>query len=104
MNSSNSPLGLIVMLGVGLLAGFFLRPLIMGSEFEQAEQQVVEVEVVVTATPDPSVNAQAEDAPSTDSDVPLPTPGLMDLVMADARHIQGDEGAPVTIVEFSDFK
>ncbi len=33
-----------------------------------------------------------------------PTPTIMDFVMADARHWQGDEVAPVTIVEFSDFK
>jgi protein-disulfide isomerase len=33
-----------------------------------------------------------------------PTPTLMEFVLADARHFQGDRAAPVTIVEFSDFK
>jgi hypothetical protein len=34
----------------------------------------------------------------------LPTPTIMDFVLSDARHFQGDDNAPVTMVEFSDFK
>jgi protein-disulfide isomerase len=32
------------------------------------------------------------------------TPTIMEFVMSDARHMQGDVDAPVTIIEFSDFK
>ena len=31
-------------------------------------------------------------------------PDIMDMVLSDARHVQGDANAPVTIIEFSDFK
>jgi protein-disulfide isomerase len=32
------------------------------------------------------------------------TPTIMEFVMSDARHVEGEADAPVTIVEFSDFK
>jgi hypothetical protein len=65
--------------------------------------------VVVTATPDPRAVAQANPlpTPSPPADNPnnlAPTPSIMDLVLADARHFQGEDDAPVTIIEFSDFK
>jgi hypothetical protein len=55
-----------------------------------------------------SDKSNAVDPPSPEltdgADSARPTPTLMDFVMADARHIQGNDNAPVTIVEFSDFK
>ena len=33
-----------------------------------------------------------------------PTPTIMDFVLADTRHYQGNTDAPITIVELSDFK
>ena len=35
---------------------------------------------------------------------PTPKPSLEDILLADARHIQGAADAPVTFIEFSDFK
>ena len=73
--------------------------------------------VVVTATPNPQSVAQNvpsstplpqdDTAPDTDADAAnnsRPTPTIMDFLLSDARHFQGDADAPVTIIEFSDFK
>ncbi len=72
----------------GLVIGFLARPAI-----------VPDAVVVVTATPDAAAVAQAAATPT-----PKPQGTIMDTVLADARHSQGDVNAPVTIVEFSDFK
>jgi protein-disulfide isomerase len=34
----------------------------------------------------------------------VPTPTIMDFVLSDARHFQGQADAPITLIEFSDFK
>jgi protein-disulfide isomerase len=81
--------------------------------------------VAQTNAPNPTTAAPAESAPaaaapaasspvegpeSTSGTVPEgpaatgPTPTIMDFVLSDARHFQGDDNAPVTIIEFSDFK
>ncbi|MCB0191518.1 MAG: hypothetical protein KDJ65_06195 [Anaerolineae bacterium] len=67
------------------------------------------VQVVVTATADETVT-QADDGstqPTTatvQSEAGQPTPTIMDFVLSDTRHFQGSAGAPITMVEFSDFK
>jgi protein-disulfide isomerase len=33
-----------------------------------------------------------------------PTPSIMEFLLSDARHFQGDSDAPLTLIEFSDFK
>jgi protein-disulfide isomerase len=49
--------------------------------------------------PPPTITPQANSvAPAS------PTPTIMDFVLSDARHFQGDSSAPVTLVEFSDLK
>ena len=78
------------------------------------------VQVVVTATPKPGSQpvAQANEQPSTQNNLAAaststgneantagpPTPTIMDFVLSDARHFQGSVDAPVTLIEFSDFK
>jgi protein-disulfide isomerase len=78
------------------------------------------VQVVVTATPNPGSQpiAQANEQPSTQNNAAAasvdigndadaagpPTPTIMDFVLSDARHFQGSADAPVTLIEFSDFK
>ena len=99
---------------IGLLMGFFGRPVII---------EDLPIEVVVTVVPDQSqavaqnttqsaapgqdnanaAGGQANQQPAGDVAPGEPTPTIMDFVMSDARHIQGDEAAPITIVEFSDF-
>ena len=51
--------------------------------------------------PETQANAPApEDNPAPSA----PTPTIMDFVLSDARHFQGNPNALVTLVEFSDFK
>ncbi len=89
---------LIIMFIVGLLTGFLGRPLVM-----KTEPEFIEKIVVVTATPEPGQTAVAQNNASTEKS-DNPTPSLMDLVLSDARHFQGNDQAPVTIVEYSDFR
>jgi hypothetical protein len=64
--------------------------------------------VVVTATPADAVaqanNNSTPPSEQSDSAAGPPTPTIMDFVLSDARHFQGNDGSPVTVVEFSDFK
>jgi len=73
--------------------------------------QVVEVEVVVTATPDPEqqavAQAQAESSSGVDESADTSTVSpddIMEFLLSDARHFQGNADAPVTLIEFSDFR
>lgn len=66
-------------------------------------------QVVVTATPDPGnqtvAQATTQNASEASGDTnSAPTPTIMDFVLSDARHFQGSPDAPITLVEFSDFK
>lgn len=102
---------------LGLAIGFFGRPALI---------QDLPIEVAVTVVPNQSeAIAQADSSsshseatmseettteesasqaePDNDADSAMPTPTIMDFVMSDARHIQGETAAPVTIIEFSDF-
>ncbi len=105
--------GLVVMFCIGVLAGFFGRPIIVPDEAApaaqpaaQAEVEQVEVQVVVTATPDPNQAAGESGEPEVIvvTATPTPTPDFMADLLADARHFQGEDDAPVTMIEFSDFK
>jgi hypothetical protein len=72
------------------------------------------VRIVVTATPGEAVaqtdgtqarpTEEPEPATEADSTAAAATPTIMDFVLSDARHFQGEAGAPITVVEFSDFK
>lgn len=71
----------------GLALGYLGRPLVTPDKV---------VEVIVTATPDGAPGAaQSEETES---------PNLMDSILKEVDHIQGETNAPVTIIEFSDFK
>lgn len=59
-------------------------------------------EVPPTATPTPTVVPTETPIPPTAS--PTPKPNLEQVLLANARHIQGSDDAPVTFIEFSDFK
>lgn len=107
-------------LALGLIIGFLTRPLIIPDRVEVVEVvptaalstgQVTAQTDVETSPAQTTNNATSEgDASSTEAqpaanaDAAPPTPTIMDFLMADARHIQGVEDAPVTIIEFSDFK
>ena len=80
------------MLVVGALAGYWGRPLITPS--------------LSSAT---SVTAADTVAPSAANDSNPPVrqsapPTLMHALAAQTRHFRGDPNAPVTVIEFGDFK
>ena len=112
-------LAFLGVLAIGVILGFLARPYIMPDRVEV-------VEVVATSTmSDPEAIAQAEssrtesaaegqteretdsqadDAPGAADPDAAPTPTIMDFLMSDARHVLGQADAPVTIIEFSDFR
>lgn len=99
-------LALVAMWAIGAVGGYLFG-------LAQAGQSAP-VQVVVTATPSsnsqPIVQAtqestQADTSSTTAADPNAPpTPTIMEFVLADARHIEGSPDAPVTMIEFSDFK
>ena len=86
-NTKRSWLMLMVGLVAGLLVGLSLYPYIM---------------------PDTAVSAAAEaPAEAGENDQPVQKTvsrqGIMEVVVANARHFNGDPDAPITLVEFADF-
>ena len=104
---------IIIAIVIGMVVGFVGRPWLMPATSIIVEK-VVTKDVVITATaseviaevPSPTAEEKEEatESPQPEATVPLPTPSVMDLVMVNTRHVLGEETAPVTIVEFSDFK
>ncbi len=72
---------LVVGLAMGMLAGFFGRPL-------------------VTPRPLNDSAAAAVEAPGQ----AVEPPAVMAAVMTQTRHFKGDAKAPVTVIEFGDFQ
>jgi hypothetical protein len=106
----NLILALVTVFVIGLAMGFLLRPQIIGD---------VPVAVAVTVIPNNQVVTLAEQSPAQtapqnqsssrgDSEPTLEraaaTPTIMDFVLSDARHFLGSNDAPITLIEFSDFK
>ena len=82
----------VVMLAIGLAAGYLGRPLV-------APQSSDSGAVASTDSANPSAGSQAN--PSAGSQAQAT---LMDAVVAQTRHFKGDANARVTIVEFGDFQ
>jgi protein-disulfide isomerase len=85
-----TPILSILMLVVGLFGGYFGRPLLEVEQNPAITNDQPSTGAVTVPTPDADLAAQQQD--------------LMDLVVSQTRHFQGDPNAPVTIIEFSDFK
>jgi hypothetical protein len=87
-----TPIVAAVMLVIGLLGGYFGRPLIENGN-------------PTTRTADPVV---AQPTAASDTGVTIPeltsADALMDYLVSQAVHFKGDANAPVTIIEFSDFQ
>ena len=106
-------LGLLVVLVI--VAGVALR--LWTSDEEPSGNPAAETLVALppTATEPPTL-APATDTPgSPESELSTPIEGadsaeppaetsMADMLLVGARHVQGAEDAPITIVEFSDFK
>lgn len=91
----------IVMLIVGLLGGYYLRPifspvatpLTTSAVVDNATSEAVSVAGNATATAPMSAEERATQQQQ-----------LMTAVVGRTRHFQGDPNAPVTLIEFSDFQ
>ena len=81
-----TPIVGILMLVLGLLVGYYVRPLMPNQS--QSEASVNSESPVVIPTADNSAAQQK----------------LVETVLAKTRHFKGDSNAPVTIIEFADFQ
>jgi protein-disulfide isomerase len=118
---------LVAAFALGLALGFFARPSLIADVPVQVVVTVVPDNSSGAVAPVDSSPAGPTDNTSTsppaapmsetgDTTAPEPaqdgaaatdnqaTPTIMEFVLSDARHVQGEAEAPVTIVEFSDFK
>jgi protein-disulfide isomerase len=123
-----------VMLLLGIAIGYLARPLVAeqppaateelaaaDTPTPAATEELADADTPTPAsadsadTPTPASADSTEDAPpppanSEAADQAVPTPSdaqraeLMDFLVADTRHFKGDPDAPVTILEFSDFR
>ena len=82
----------LVMLLVGLLGGYLVRPYIPSESPEAAP---------VVAAPGPNTSTGAPDTTVADA---ASRQEMMDFLISQTRHFRGDPEAAVTIIEFSDFQ
>lgn len=87
IQSWSTPIVGLLMLVIGLLAGYYGRPLLA--------PQVVE---------SPATGNSASSTSPTDENVTAQQAAMMQEVVSTTRHFKGDPSAPVTIIEFSDFQ
>lgn len=83
-----TPIVGLVMLVIGLLGGYFLRPLTLAQSPNATIATSVAAPPAAIATTDPAVAQQ----------------NLMKAVLPKVRHFRGDPKAPVTMIEFGDFQ
>lgn len=88
----------IIMLVVGLLAGYYARPYVTarfpdmaGTNSEVAAPPTEAAAGTPAPTVDPTQVAESRDQ-------------MMSFLVGQARHFIGDENAPITMIEFSDFQ
>jgi hypothetical protein len=88
IHSWATPIIGVVMLVIGLLGGYFGRPLITSTS-----KTPTAVPTTISANPTAAVTSAAPDMAQV----------MADLI-AQTRHFQGDANAPVTIIEISDYQ
>jgi hypothetical protein len=81
----------VLMLLLGLVGGYFLRPLVPIAQTDEPTQNPAEVSSVQTQAPQPTMD-------------PATRQQLMDYLLPNVKHFKGDENAPITLLEFSDFQ
>ena len=97
----SSPLAIVavgmVMLVVGVMAGYFGRPLVTPQPLSATPVASVDTEPSTASAASDARDANpAQDNPSVET--------FMNTIVAETRHFKGSPDAPVTIVEFSDFR
>jgi outer membrane biosynthesis protein TonB len=71
----------------------------------QVDQQPTQTQADKQPTQPPTQsNPPATDATTDSTGALPPTPTIMEFVLSNSRHFQGNADAPVTMIEFSDFK
>jgi hypothetical protein len=80
-----TPIVGVVMLLLGLLVGYLIHP----------------INAIQPAATADSSSASAQTRPTAD---PTASKQLMDYLVTQVKHFQGDANAPVTLIEFSDFQ
>jgi hypothetical protein len=96
-----TPLVGIIMLVVGLAAGYFGRPFL--SYDGQPNTSELHPQTTNTEAPTTPQTTAVTSITTTPPDLNSPE-ALMELLISQTRHFKGDADAPVTIIEFSDFK
>ena len=90
----------LLAVALGAALGYLARPALDPATGSVANLSLpAQGPVAVQAPP-----AQPDNVGETEAQANAPTPTIMDFVLSDARHFQGNPNAPVTLVEFSDFK
>jgi hypothetical protein len=87
-----TPILSIIMLMIGLLGGYFGRPVIESTQSTP------------TSEANPSTGSGTIIVPTPDVDPSAQQQELMEMLVSETRHFRGDPNAPITIIEFSDFK
>ncbi len=86
----------LVMLVVGLLAGYFGRPLLAQQLPGETPIAAAPTSASNPSTPNPQTSAATQPAASLKE--------VMDILIPQVKHFKGDPNAPVTFIEFSDFQ
>ena len=84
----------LAMLVIGVLAGYFGRPLVTPQPLETTPVASTDVDQPSAASDLNPAAAEGNPSPAT----------IMAAVVAQTRHFKGDPDAPITIIEFSDFQ
>lgn len=85
----------LLMLLVGLLAGYVIRPLI---------PLPADAETPVAAAPANTPLAESPEQAVAATQPPVDLQEMMEILVSQVRHFRGDPNAPVTLIEFSDFQ
>ena len=90
-----TPVAAMIMLVLGLVACFYAYPL-----FEDRVGTEPTV-LLPTSVPD---TANAQVTPTDAAAAATAQASMMEFIVENTKHFLGDENAPVTIIEFSDFQ
>src|SRR3989337_1514537 len=86
-----TPIVGVVMLLLGLVGGYFVRPLIQPAPTAAPNPEAASLQSMQTETPQPTMDPETRKQ-------------LMDYLLPQVKHFKGDANAPITIIEFSDFQ
>lgn len=98
IQSWSTPVVGLAILAIGILTGYYVRPLISSGATPAFPTPV---SVTPTAAGQPPT---ADPAQSSSTDLENRQQALMETLISQTVHFTGDPAAPVTLIEFSDFQ